>query len=75
MCVCAFLFTATTTTSVVSVIEIILGNKIDVPRAISEDELRQFFGLHGLTTGKVFESRCFWYQKLILCWFLGQRTS
>ncbi len=32
---------------------IFVGNKIDVPRAISEDELRQFFGLHGITTGKV----------------------
>lgn len=31
---------------------LVLGNKIDVPRAISEDELRQIFGLHGHTTGK-----------------------
>lgn len=31
---------------------LILGNKIDVPEAVSEDYLRQFFGLCGLTTGK-----------------------
>jgi GTP-binding protein SAR1 len=31
---------------------LILGNKIDIPGAASEDEIRHFFGLHGLTTGK-----------------------
>ncbi|MFS7986175.1 GTP-binding protein SAR2 [Helianthus anomalus] len=31
---------------------LILGNKIDVPYAASEDELRHFMGLTGLTTGK-----------------------
>ena len=31
---------------------LILGNKIDVPGAGSEDEIRHLFGLHGLTTGK-----------------------
>ncbi|KAK8397463.1 hypothetical protein O3P69_004901 [Scylla paramamosain] len=31
---------------------VILGNKIDVPGAASEDELRQYFGLFGQTTGK-----------------------
>lgn len=32
---------------------LILGNKIDVPGAASEDELRNFFALYGQTTGKV----------------------
>ena len=32
---------------------LILGNKIDMPGAASEDELRHMFGLHGQTTGKV----------------------
>jgi GTP-binding protein SAR1 len=31
---------------------LILGNKIDIPGAASEDELRHVFGLHGQTTGK-----------------------
>jgi len=31
---------------------LILGNKIDVAGAASEDYLRQIFGLYGLTTGK-----------------------
>lgn len=32
---------------------LILGNKIDRPEAISEDRLREMFGLFGQTTGKV----------------------
>jgi len=31
---------------------LILGNKIDMPGAASEDELRNFFKLYGATTGK-----------------------
>lgn len=31
---------------------LILGNKIDLPGAASEDEIRHLFGLHSLTTGK-----------------------
>lgn len=32
---------------------LVLGNKIDIPGAASEDEIRHHFGLHGNTTGKV----------------------
>lgn len=32
---------------------LILGNKIDIPGAASEDEIRTVFNLHGQTTGKV----------------------
>lgn len=32
---------------------LILGNKIDRFGALSEDDLRNFFGLNGQTTGKV----------------------
>jgi GTP-binding protein SAR1 len=31
---------------------LILGNKIDRPQAVSENELRQYFELYGQTTGK-----------------------
>jgi len=31
---------------------LVLGNKIDIAGACSEDEIRHYFGLHGQTTGK-----------------------
>lgn len=31
---------------------LVLGNKIDIPYAASEDELRYYLGITGLTTGK-----------------------
>lgn len=34
---------------------LIMGNKIDDPKAVSEPELRQHMGLHNLTTGKALE--------------------
>jgi len=36
---------------------LVLGNKIDKPGAASEDEIRHWFGLHNLTTGKVTVNR------------------
>lgn len=37
---------------------LILGNKIDRPEAISEEKMRELFGLYGQTTGKVSGERC-----------------
>lgn len=47
---------------------LILGNKIDLPGAASEDELRNYFALYGQTTGKVRkkEKKCI----INLCFFL-----
>lgn len=45
---------------------LILGNKIDIPGAASEDELRAVFGLHGQTTGKVSEAKHYTWNGLTL---------
>lgn len=36
---------------------LILGNKIDLPGAASEDELRMYYDLYGQSTGKVKKKR------------------
>lgn len=42
---------------------LIFGNKIDRPEAISEERLREMFGLYGQTTGKV-KKKCLTSMKL-----------
>lgn len=37
---------------------LILGNKIDRQEAVSEERLREMFGLYGQTTGKVSTQNC-----------------
>ena len=38
---------------------LILGNKIDKIGAVGEQEVRQYFNLNGLTTGKVSKNKYF----------------
>ena len=49
---------------------LILGNKIDIPMAASEEQLKQYFNLHPVTTGKKKVGQCidiklFQYKKYI----------
>ena len=44
---------------------LILGNKIDRPEAISEEKMREMFGLYGQTTGKVCRHGTFYSVQLI----------
>ena len=46
---------------------LVLGNKIDVPGAASEDEIRHMFGLHGKTTGKVSNCANDFCNQLLIC--------
>uniref|UniRef100_A0A8C1VDB6 small monomeric GTPase n=1 Tax=Cyprinus carpio TaxID=7962 RepID=A0A8C1VDB6_CYPCA len=48
LCVCALM----TDETIGNVPILILGNKIDKPEAISEEKLREIFGLYNQTTGK-----------------------
>ena len=48
---------------------LLLGNKIDIPGAASEDYIRQYFGLYGLTTGKV-NNQCYKINMALLTSFL-----
>lgn len=52
---------------------LILGNKIDRPEAISEESLREMFGLYGQTTGKVSRLRTLSGQCIIP--FSGQAST
>lgn len=51
---------------------LILGNKIDIPGAASEDYIRQYFGLYGLTTGKV---ECTWHEVYLLYHFVRKEST
>lgn len=51
---------------------LILGNKIDRPEAISEERLRETFGLYGQTTGKVMLLFPLWFS---FCGFFLLRSE
>ena len=53
MLICCLFQSLLTDEQVANAPVLILGNKIDIPGAASEDEIRMQFGLHGQTTGRV----------------------
>lgn len=60
LCFCFDCFQSLMTDETIANVPILIfGNKIDRPEAISEERLREMFGLYGQTTGKVKKKKKF----------------